>query len=555
MRDHLGFQVKRINQDTETVLRAQCTEEESPIYGTVESLELGYNGGMTALNAARQLIEGYYVKGGKYEHNPLVLERAAIALEYALKMQHEDGTFDLLQTNFHDSAETAFTVQTFVPAFMLMCQNKGDTPEEARVYELGMRYVNQSADGMMNGGFHTPNHRWVLSAALALCYKLTGREECRAYIQRFLDEGIDCDEEGEFTERSAGIYNVVCDRSLIYMAMLLDMPELYEHVTRNLYMVMKYFEADEGINTLNSTRQDVGTAPDWRVYYSCYLYMALRTGNGEFAYIADRMLEESQSAFVREGSGLRPTYDLLAVTLMDPELVAAQETVQGVEPDWNYCKHFVRSGIVRARKDDFTLTLIKDRPLFAKLQYGSHAVYLRLAGCFYAKGQFVAQQLEESGDGFDMTYHMRWGYKKPMREKPETSDWRKMDHSKREDVFMQDFDFRVHVSLQDKGIGLDIETAGVECVPTKLELLLEPEGRYITPSMEMHGRRGDYVYQKCDEASYQYGDHHKLTICGGYHEHYYGENMRGTLMVDDKSFFVALTAYTPVKQHVELTFE
>ena len=129
-----------------------------------------------------------------------------------------------------------------------------------------------------------------------------------------------------------------------------------------------------------------------------------------------------------------------------------------------------------------------------------------------------------------------------------------MDHSKRADVNMQDFDFILHVKMLDTGIALDIDYQGVECVPTKLEIMLEPKGRYITDSMEMRARGGDYIYQKCDTATYQYADYHTFTIKGGYHEHYYGQNMRGTLQGDDKSVFVALTANTPVKQHVELTF-
>ncbi len=73
------------------------------------------------------------------------------------------------------------------------------------------------------------------------------------------------------------------------------MTELYEYVERNLRMIYKYIEPDMTINTINSTRQDVGTAPDWRIYFSTYLYMALQTGDKEFRWIADRMLEQSES--------------------------------------------------------------------------------------------------------------------------------------------------------------------------------------------------------------------------------------------------------------------
>ena len=46
---------------------------------------------------------------------------------------------------------------------------------------------------------------------------------------------------------------------LIVMAEYLDMPELLEHVRRNLNMIEAYFEPDMSVFTGNSTRQDNGT--------------------------------------------------------------------------------------------------------------------------------------------------------------------------------------------------------------------------------------------------------------------------------------------------------
>ena len=153
------------------------------------------------------------------------------------------------------------------------------------------RFLNKAADGIIQGGFHTPNHRWVISAAMASLARLIERPECLDYMKLFLNEGIDCDAEGEFTERSAGVYNIVCDKSLFVLANERYMPELYGHITRNLNMVMQYFEPDGHINTMNSTRQDKGMSPEADIYYDCFLAMALKTRDAGFAYMADRMLE------------------------------------------------------------------------------------------------------------------------------------------------------------------------------------------------------------------------------------------------------------------------
>ena len=556
--NHLSYHYKALDAAVSEILRCQCMDETSAYYGAILQLGKGYTGGHSGIGAARQLIDGYYTPECEYYRNKLLLERAIIAVDFATSMQHPDGTFDLLETNFHDGAETSFIIQNIGPSYVMMREKMGDTEEEKILDEKLMSFVHKAADGILTGGFHTPNHRWVLSAALALCYKLTGREECLDRMKQFLDEGIDCDDEGEYTERSSGVYNIICDRALITMAEICGMTELYEHVSRNLNMIMKYFEPDYTINTLNSTRQDLGTAPDWKIYYGCYYYMALRTGNPEYMWIADSMMEQSMGAYAMLCATQPPIpyFEYLPYLALDAELMAqTQKEIETAKPDLNYVKHFVKSGIVRARKDDFTMTLIKDRPIFAVLQYKTHIAYLRLAGSFYAKGQFIAQNIEETDTGFLMTYKVRWGYKGVMPTKPATSVWADMDHSLRPDIHMQDFNLYVHVTFKENGAEVAVESEGVACVPTKLEVMLQPGGAYITDAVEINARGGEYFYQKCDESTYQYKDHCKLQISGGYHQDSYGEEMRGSLMRDDQSVFIAMTKATPVKETVHFMFQ
>ena len=130
-----------------------------------------------------------------------------------------------------------------------------------------------------------------------------------------------------------------------------------------------------------------------------------------------------------------------------------------------------------------------------------------------------------------------------------------MDHSKRPDVMMQDFVFNVHVRLLENGASFHVTTEGVECVLTKFEILLQPGARYATGDMEMRAHGGDYVYQKGDAAFYQYADHTKLRIEGGCWKHSFGEKMRNSLQGDEKSFFVAMTAQTPMDETFTLRFE
>ena len=555
MLEHLKYQVALLDQSVESCIRGQCMDREAAEYGTIPDINQGITGPSSGAGVACRMVEGYCVPGSRYRWDESLLMRARLGMEYTLKWMHEDGTIDLVTTNFHDASETAFSIHGVGMAYLTLAAFGKGTEEEKKTLETMYRYIDRSADGMIHGGFHTPNHRWVHSAALALCWKVTGRQDCLDKLQLYLNEGIDCDEEGEYTERSAGVYNVICNRSLIYLAEILGKRELLDHVERNLTMVEKYFEPDHTVNTVNSSRQDVGTSPTWRIYYGDYLYMALRTGRGDFAWIADQMLRECLAAPEFHEKSLLPRCDFLYFLLTDPGAEKAMARIQSQAPVPSFRKHFVKSGIVRAREGDLTLTLVKNNPLFARIQYGTHVLFLRLAGSFYAKGQFAAQSIEDTEDGWRMRYAVRWGYKGPLDPPPETSDWRSMDHSRRPDVFMQDYVLTVDVSFGPGKVGLRIQSEGIERVPMKLEWLTESGALFDNDGIELRTRKGDYLYPKTERMRLVYPDRHAATICGGFHSHDFGENMRGTIGGDNERVFVAFTGQTPIDQTVTVCFD
>ena len=490
-------------------------------------------------------MEAYYTPDSRYYHDDTLLRRALLSMRWTNARQHEDGSLDLLETNFHDSAETGFTVHELGPAYKVMKALTRHNPAEDELETEILRYLNGAADAMVNLGFHTPNHRWVISAALAYCWRLLGREDCRAHIDDFLREGIDCDENGEYTERSSGVYNAICDRSLSMMARELDMPDLYEHVKRNLRMILTYIEPDNTISTINSRRQDVGKAPDWTMYYSNFLQMALVTGDGDFAWVADRMLEQL------EKRPCAPYCEQFSELILNPGLRARLAEIQPAAPSFNYNRFYEASGVARFREGDFALTIVKERPVFIKFQYKNHAGYVRMAGSFFARGQFAAQSLTQTEDGYELRFHDRWGYKRPLPEKPETSDWTKMDHTKRESVAMQDFDMAVRIHLCADGMTLDVSGEGCENIPSKLELLFEPNGHYLTENVIARAHGGDYFFQKGD-CEYIFDDHSGFAVQGGFRAHHAGEHLRGTLGADDDHFFIAMTAFTPYHGHVSV---
>ena len=108
-----------------------------------------------------------------------------------------------------------------------------------------------------------------------------------AYLERILAETVDINEDGEYTERSTGVYNAVCNRSLRFMADHLGQPDLLDPVRRNLDLMSHLFHEDGTIDTSFSNRQDRGRRIVPVAVADSFFDMGQRDGNGVWARIAD----------------------------------------------------------------------------------------------------------------------------------------------------------------------------------------------------------------------------------------------------------------------------
>lgn len=95
------------------LLKTQCMDENHPEYGGFIVEGKGFSEPAWVIRNACYYIAQYYNEKSKYYKNPLLLDRAKKALLYTVSRQYEDGTIDLLETNFHDKNALAFGV--FVP--------------------------------------------------------------------------------------------------------------------------------------------------------------------------------------------------------------------------------------------------------------------------------------------------------------------------------------------------------------------------------------------------------------------------------------------------------
>ena len=212
------------------VLKIQRVEGDDRYRGGFISPAYGFP--VPSLNAVelKNLGAVFCHEESTHHHDAKLAERIDLALGWLEREQHADGTVDLPTTNFHSPPDTAFVVIDLVPLYRLL---QRDGSSEARRWLPRLEsFLRRAAGAIATGGIHTPNHRWVASAALAGSYALFGEAAYRRRIDAWLGEGIDCNEDGEYNELSNAIYNPISNRALLTIAEALDLEIRAEARTR-----------------------------------------------------------------------------------------------------------------------------------------------------------------------------------------------------------------------------------------------------------------------------------------------------------------------------------
>jgi hypothetical protein len=318
--------------------------------------------------------------GSKYFNAPELAQPLRLAVAYIIKAQHADGTVDYYATNFHSNPDMAFILELVCPACELL-RSSSLPVYRAIADELGV-FITRGANGLVTGGIHTPNHRWVVCSALALANALYPNPRYVARIDEWLAETIDLDPDGQFTEKSTTVYSPTVDNSLVHVARLLNRPALYEPVRRNLEMTLFYVHPDGEVVTEASRRQDRNTRGSMARYYYSYRALALHDGNGRFAAMC-RQIEQTARA---------------QISIL-PALLTQTDLNQPLPPNatlpTDYAKVFAYSNLARIRRGARSGTILASNTTLFSFRKGAAALEaVRCATAFFGKGQFIADALE-----------------------------------------------------------------------------------------------------------------------------------------------------------------
>ena len=276
----------------EGLLKRQNADPTHPKFGAVpDQFEIHHPGNASGL--IQRMTASYLSPSSAYFQKELLIDRMEDAIDFLLNHQHEDGTIDLLTTNFHSTPDTGFVVEPLAVSYYVL--NQDDQEKTQTLREKMEQFLLKAGDALSVGGIHTPNHRWVVSMALARINDLFPNAKYLDRINQWLAEGIDIDADGQYTERSTSVYSPLTDRCLMTIARLTGREELYQPVRKNLDLTPYFIHPNGEIATEVSRRQDQYRAATPARYYYPYRYMSMLDQNGIYAAMAEN-IEETVTA-------------------------------------------------------------------------------------------------------------------------------------------------------------------------------------------------------------------------------------------------------------------
>ena len=494
----------------------------------------------------------YLNSRSRYYKSEKLMEALQLAADGVARVQRKSGYIDYPCCNFFSAPDTSFCYKRLNDGYRLMkkYQDVADTTILQKKYLAIMR---MAAEAIRDGGFHTPNHRWGICAALMQAAKLFAddTEFAKSLMDRtvlYLQEGIDGNSEGEYAERSTGNYNAVVNNAMMAMYQCSKDVKYLGYVERNLNMMMYYIEPNDMVFTQNSTRQDQGKEIFMDKYLYQYLYLLAYDGTDGFI----KLTPEEHARFdgaahqIIKGcaeTGRQAPNCLHLLMIYDKTLDYTFENCGFLK---TYHKLFKEAGVLRVKKENYSYTVMKNRSAFLYFNVNGLEAFLKIGESYCEIRNFVPDEMDVHEGKTVLSHTARGWYYLPWKEKQNTSDWWQMDHKKRDLMITSDLHTQVVITELADGLEISVDTDGLERLPLRMELCVPSQTTLENDHFCMETVAGksmvlsdDYVTMTKGLTSIEFGpgacEHH-------FKGHYSGEE------VNADGYTIYCNTYTPTKR-------
>ena len=546
MKRYIDYLIRSEEHRVDEMLFLQIKDKNDLCYGLMRGDVIEAKPTIYMMATALALYLNRYYKSEK------LMEALQLAADGVARVQRKSGYIDYPCCNFFSAPDTSFCYKRLNDGYRLMkkYQDVADTTILQKKYLAIMR---MAAEAIRDGGFHTPNHRWGICAALMQAAKLFAddTEFAKSLMDRtvlYLQEGIDGNSEGEYAERSTGNYNAVVNNAMMAMYQCSKDVKYLGYVERNLNMMMYYIEPNDMVFTQNSTRQDQGKEIFMDKYLYQYLYLLAYDGTDGFI----KLTPEEHARFdgaahqIIKGcaeTGRQAPNCLHLLMIYDKTLDYTFENCGFLK---TYHKLFKEAGVLRVKKENYSYTVMKNRSAFLYFNVNGLEAYLKIGESYCEIRNFVPDEMDVQEGKTVLSHTARGWYYLPWKEKQNTSDWWQMDHKKRDLMITSDLHTQVVITELADGLEISVDTDGLERLPLRMELCVPSQTTLENDHFCMETVAGksmvlsdDYVTMTKGLTSIEFGpgacEHH-------FKGHYSGEE------VNADGYTIYCNTYTPTKR-------
>lgn len=494
-----------------------------------KDLEMGLEADPLGLGTLTITLPLYCLSSSRYYLDSSLDGLMKESVDAFLATQLDSGCISLVNCNIDSPPDTAFT--THLVSIVYQVAERSGLEQIREVQDGLYTFMERARPCLLNGGIHTPNHRWVMAGALSKMYEIFGDEAYKERAFQFLDEGFDMTEYGEWTERSNAIYNGACAIHLYDVGTVFGYEPAFEAIRRNLSMMQYMLHPGHEVATEYSGRQDLGQTlvlNDW--YYVIYHLMASHDNNQDFASMA-QITEESSP----KGASALIHWMLYPDAMRLPEqapalsdhytILLGENNEVPVPRNIPYLgklvKHPHGASVLRHRKGKLSVTVMAAQPELMYVQYGQARMYgLKLAAGWFGIGGIAFPSIRQTGENrYSMEIELEGCYFNPLPREHTAGlngSYVKMPNHLREKTNVMHLPVQMEFQLHDDGVEVSIRSAAIPNIYLQTVCMFDPVGTVsgdgleeVAPHMKQLVR-GDAVY------AYE-GDH--IRVSSGAKEH------------------------------------
>lgn len=545
--------INKADECADKFLADQVVDEKRPDFGGLFMKNEGYTTACHTETTKLAAVLGccYFSNNSKYYNDDNIKNKLVYALDFIKRQIRDSGLIDLRCNNYDSPPDTAFMInQLAYPAYMA---KKSDLEFAKDIYLRIIDIIIPCAKSVAEGGFHTPNHRWVVCSALAQVMDLEP-DLCdfSDIMECYFAETIDFNDEGFYSEKSIGVYDTIVNTRFIILAecyngMQYKKSDFINMVEKNLNTRLDFMNNDYTMDTSISTRQDFGKT----YYLACFnsfLYIALEKNNSEFAKAAITAFNKPIKAFAQ---------DLCAAIYFFSRHPEWKEKIVELGELRTECDRFMpKTGIYRVKDGKMTATAQIESAEFLNIRNGGVTLAgVRVLLSYFGGARYKANKIYAIDNGVELHFYSEHNvsshpaYWMPLGRPVSESELPFNNVPDRELKKRPAFNMSVKIIRTQSGFDLHIKTEnGMNGVRFSTEFLFVPNGRIETDNMSFGMQKDETLFLKEGSVMVVNNDDF-IRIDGGFYSH------RALSMNDGTNglYRIVLTDFSPIDRviHIE----